>query len=238
MAIERTIAQRAYATRKRGFETNEEREYKFVQLHNQIFGLIKKMETSQDFIKIRNLIDVYHKESGYEVETNRLNKLLRERLESVLADLDEKSLSLNTKIQNLRKNHFVEHADTLRELNEKSNMFLLQLLTKMRTGQAGELYNRRYIGSVIVNANREQALAVLKLSQMDAYKTLLSEKQKELVLEKSKNPAEIIQENNNNKLIEGYQKELSQIYMTAFHLRNAQKQIHSATGYYFGNQEV
>jgi len=26
--------------------------------------------------------------------------------------------------------------------------------------------------------------------------------------------------------------------MTAFHLRNAQKQIHSATGYYFGNQEV
>ena len=238
MAIERTIAQRAYATRKRGFETNEEREYKLSQMHNKIFGLIRQMENSKDFIKIRNLIDVYHKESGYEVETNRLNKLLREKLESVLADLNEQSLSLNTKIQNLRKNHFLERADTLRELNEKSDMFLLQLLTKMRTGKDGDTYNRRYVGSVLVNANREQALAILKLSQMEMHRTLLSDKQKEIALEKSKNPAEIIQENNNNKLIEGYQKELSQIYMKAFHLRNAQKQIHSGTGYYFGNQEV
>lgn len=238
MAIERTVAQRAYATRKRGFETNEEREYRFVEMHNQIFEFIKNMETSQDFVKIRNLIDVYHKESGYEVETNRLNKLLRERLESVLADLNEQSLSLNTKIQNLQKNHFVENADTLRELNEKSDMFLLQLLTKMRTGQAGESYNRRYIGSVLVNANREQALAILKLSQMEMHRTLLSDKQKEIALERSKNPAEIIQAKHNNELIAGYQKELSQIYMKSFHLRNAQKQIHSGTGYYFGNQEV
>lgn len=230
MSLERSIAERAYAYNKKSYETKEEREWRYVKLYNSIFRNITNVKTSKDYLQVMNQISAFKAETKDMINVSRLNKLLKEQLKNVENELQNKMAKLNDEVENIKNDRLVESAETLRDLQTQSDMFLLELLAKLRTD---ETYNRRYIGSVLANANRPQALAILKLNQMEPYKKLLSEKQKESALLKSKSTAVLIYNKHKEEQIERLNKELSSIYMQAFHLRTAQRQISNSDDYYF-----
>lgn len=237
------IAESAYSFNRKNKriknESDEDRSYRLANKHNSIFHQIDKVKDARSYVEVKNTIDAFMSEVGKDsIEIYRLNKKLTERIQNVYDDIQTNIDKVNTEITRLENDKFVESSETLQELTTQAEHRLLHFMMQLGLNNDKNTGNRRKIGNFVTQANRVDAMALMKLASLPQYAECFTTKQKQLILEKSKNPAEIVFEKNKQPLLAEKGAELGKLYMKAFNIRNAQKKItNSENNYYFGKEQ-
>lgn len=234
---EGTMAQRI-VQRQRSRGRREESPYERAnRLNRQVSAIrrnIQEVADSKGYISVRNMINALASEVGKEApEVLTLEKELAERIEIVLSDLEDEIKQIDDKIHTFQNMHHEEAPGELQQLEANSDRELRALLMRMKRGKAMETYNRRYIGSVLANASRAQAIAVQKLCMIPEYSDLLSERQRQTALDKSQSDEEKVFFKAREERISELNHERSKLFMRGYHLRRALRQI-TATSHYYG----
>lgn len=212
---------------------------KMNSLYNDIVRHIQNMETSNDYLVIRQLIREYEGLGGVsQMQVADLYNRLNEGLSILLADSQDRQESLSAEVEKIQQRSFVENTSTLKELNVQSDELLFQYQLKLsqnRTKEGGRI-NRRIIGNAVKNCDRVHAIALSKLSLIPEYAELFTLKQRELLPERAKSAQQRMYEEKKQADLETAQKKLSSEYMVGFHLKTAVKQMNEVINgsQYFG----
>lgn len=201
---------------------------KMNSLYNDIVRHIQNMETSNDYLVIRQLIREYEGLGGVsQMQVADLYNRLYEGLSILLEDSQDRQESLSAEVDKIQQRSFVEHASTLKELNVQSNeiMFQFQMKLNQNTTKESGGINRRLVGNWVKNADRVHAIALSKLSLMPEYAPLFTAKQREILPERAKSAQQRMYEEKKQADLETAQRNLSSEYMTGFHLKNAVRQM-------------
>lgn len=207
------------------------------RLNRQVSSIrrsIQDVADSKAYISVRNAINVLASEVGKDSpEVQRLEQELAERIQIVLKDIEDNTKEIDEKIHSFKSLHYEESSESLRELDVRSDQELRSLLMKMKKGKSMDVYNKRFVGSYLRNANRAQAWAVQKLVLLPEYKDLLSDKQRELAVEKGQTEEEGVFLRTREKRLSELNHERAILFMRGYHLRRALRQI-TATSHYYG----
>ena len=233
---EGTLAQRI-VQRQRSRGRREESPYERANRLNRQVSSIRRsiagVDDSKGYISVRNMLNALASEVGKEAaEVLTLEKELAERIQIVLSDFEDEIKQIDDKIHTFQNMHHEEAAEALQQLEANSDRELRSLLMKMKRGKDMQTYNRRYIGSFLANASRAQAIAVQKLSQIFEYSDLLSEKQRQMALEKGQSQEEKVFLQMRDDRITELSHERAKLFMKSYHLKRALKQI-TASSHYF-----
>lgn len=235
------FAERVYANNVRNKknkteETQAEKNYRLSRIYSHISSSINTVSNASEFLKIRNEINSYAGEAGKEdTSVLRLTNELNSRADRLLAELEEEIRKTNQEMDELRNDRFQESPDQLQALNSQAETRTLQFLLQLGANNDGGLGNRRRIGNWIKEADRANALALLRIASLPQFTHCFSSKQKEIIIEKSKNPAETIWEENKQPILKEKGAQLGKLYMRAFTLKKAMRKIgNSENSYYFG----
>lgn len=236
-----SIAERAYNSRvgnkTNKTETAEQRTYRLSNMSNNVLHAIEKVDSAQDFIRVRNSISMFSHEAGKgDYRVQMLNKKLSDRMNTLTVETQEEINKLNEEIENLKKTQYNESAEVLKNLREQSDRKMLDIMLSLGTNKNGSNINKRKIGNFVHDADRAMAVALMRLSMMPDYAELFTAKQKEILLDKAKTDTEKKFEQNKEQTLKEKNTKLAQLYMKRFHINNALKQI-SNTGYYFKKGE-
>lgn len=201
---------------------------KMNSLHNDIVRKIRDMETSNDYLVIRQLIREYEGlESVSHLQVVDLYNRLYDELNLLLEESQERQESLSAEVDKIQQRSFVECASTLKNLNIQADELLFQYqlqFSQNRTKEGGRI-NRRLVGNAVKNADRVHAIALSKLSLMPEYVDLFTAKQREILPEKAKCPEQRMYDDKKQRDLQAAQQKLSAEYMTGFHLRTSVKQM-------------
>lgn len=201
---------------------------KINNLHNNIVRKIRDMESSNDYLVIRQLIREYEGLGGVsQMQVADLYNRLYEELNLLLEASQDRQESLSAEVDKIQQRSFVEHASTLKELNIQSNeiMFQFQMKLNQNTTKESGGINRRLVGNWVKNADRVHAIALSKLSLMPEYVELFTAKQREILPERAKSAQQRMYEEKRRVDLETAQQKLSAEYMTGFHLKTAVRQM-------------
>lgn len=237
-----SLADRVYNNNKPNrnkTETAEDRAYRLSRTYNNILQNIENVSDSKTFIQVRNEINSYAHETGKEsVGVTRLNKMLNKRVAEVSEELQKSIDALNKQIQKIKDDRLVESVEHLQEVNTQAENRLLQFMMQLGTNRDGGTGNKRKVGNFVANADRADAIGLMKLATLPQFAQLFTTKQKEIILEKSKNPAELVFERNKEPLLKQKYSELGKAYMKLFNLRNVLKKIaNTEKAYYFTKEQ-
>lgn len=201
---------------------------KMNSLYNDIVRHIQNMETSNDYLVIRQLIREYEGLGGVsQMQVADLYNRLNEGLSILLADSQDRQESLSAEVEKIQQRSFVEDTSTLKELNIQSDELLFQYQLQMsqnRTKEGGRT-NRRIIGNAVKNCDRAHAIALCRLSLIPEYADLFTAKQREILPERAKSAQQRMYEEERQADLETAQQKLSAEYMTGFHLKTALRQM-------------
>lgn len=239
------IAERTYTkeNKNKRKETEEEREYKLARIYNKIFFAISNVKTAQDYLKMRNAISAYASEAGveYASEVKRLTKMLNERIIEIEIELEKNINKLNTEIEEIKNDKLNESVEHLQELNTIADQRMLQYMMKLDAGKDNNERNKRRIGNFVAlvekNSDRADAMAMTKLAMLPQFSDCFTQRQKEIIAEKSLNPAHIVFERNKEMLIKEKSSQLGALYMKAFNIRNIKKKITNADSAFYFNKD-
>lgn len=226
-------------TNKNKTESAEDRAYKLAREHNAILRRIEQVNDARTFIQCKNVISAYANKVGKNsIDVVRLNGKLNERIKVVTNETQASIDRLSSEIDKIKNDKFVESADVLQEVNTQAEHRLLQFMMKLGTNNDGGTGNRRKIGNFVFQADREDAIALMRMASLPQYAEFFTTKQKSIILEKSKNPAEVVFEKNKEPLLAEKSSQLGKKYMKAMNIRNTLKKIGNTEGYYFKEGEV
>lgn len=237
-----SIAERVYDSRvanktNRTQETAEQKTFRLANVSNNILHAIEKVDSAQDFTRVRNSISMFSHEAGKgDYRVQMLNKKLSDRMDVLTTETAEQIDQLNGEIENLKKKQYNKSAEVLKNLREQSDRKMLDIMLSLGTNKNDLNINKRKIGNFVHDADRPQAVALARLSLMPDYAELFTAKQKEIILEKAKTDEEKKFEQEKEQNLKEKNTRLAQLYMKRFHINNAVKQI-SNTGYYFKKGE-
>lgn len=237
-----SIAEKAYNSTTRGNrakESDEDRLYRLATMHNKILRMIEQVNDARTFLQCRNAINAYANEVGKNsLDVAKLNGKLTERIKSVAQDTQKTIEKISAEIEAVKNDKFIESAEVLQELNVQSEHRLLQFMMQLGANNGGNTGSRRRVGNWVKDATRADALALMKLASLPQFAECFSNKQKQIILEKSKNPAEVIFEKNKEPVLAEKGQELGKFYMKSFNLRNVMKKIsNEESAYYFDDNE-
>lgn len=233
------IAERAYNSTRTNktnkSESAEDKAYRLSREYNSIFRMIEKVNDAKTFVQCRNAIASYGHEAGKNsLDVMKLTEKLNSRIENVAHDIQENIDRINAEIDKIENDRLIEPVEKLQELSTRAEQRLLHFMMQLGTNNDGNTNNRRKIGNFVKQADRVDAIALMKLASLPQYMDYFTTKQKETLLEKSKNPAEIVFERNKEQLLKEKHNELGRMYMKAFNLRNVLKKIgNTEKAYYF-----
>ena len=146
---------------------------------------------------------------------------------------------LSSEIDEIKNEKFEEPVEILQELNAQAEHRLLQFMMQMGTNNDNNTGNCRRVGNWVVQADRADAIALMKLASLPQYTECFTSKQKQIIVEKSKSPAEAVWERNKEPMLAEKSSQLGKEYLKAMHIRNVQKQItNTENKYYFKESEV
>ena len=92
-------------------------------------------------------------------------------------------------------------------------------------------------GDFVLQADRVDALALMKIAVLPQFAQYFTTRQKELIFEKSKNPVQIVFEKNKESLLIEKSAELGKAYMKSFNIRNVMKKnSNTVNSCYFTNK--
>lgn len=236
------IAERAYAhvERNKKKESPEDREYRLAQKYNSIFHSIAKVSDAKSYLQVKQAINMYASEVGKDnMDVKKLSRMLNTRINEVSQEIESNIQRIHTKIENIKNDRIIEPAEHIQELNmmAEQKLYEIMLTLSKRTNPAGINENRRRIGNYLAQADRITALALLRVASLPQFEDCFSQKQKELILEKSKNPAEVIHERNKQPLLKEQRATLGKEYMRGFSIRHVQKQISNSENQYYFNED-
>lgn len=233
------IAERAFNSTRTKAESAEDKAYRLSREYNSILRLIDNVTDARSFLQCRNTINSFAKEAGeHSLDVVKLNGKLTDRIKVVTQETQASIDKLNAEIEAVKNDKFAESVEVLQELNAKAEHKMLEIMMHLGTNNDGGTGNRRKIGNYVVNADRPTALALIKLATLPQYESCFTTKQKQIILEKSKNPAEVVFEKNKEPLLAEKSSQLGKEYMKAMNLRNILKKVSNAEGYYFKEGEV
>lgn len=212
---------------------------KMNNLHNDIVRHIQNMESTNEYLVIRQLIREYEGLEGVShMQVADLYNRLYDGLSILLEDSQERQESLSAEVDKIQQRSFVENASTLKNLNVQTSEIMFQFQMKLNqntTKESGEI-NRRLVGNWVKNADRIHSIALSKLSLMPEYCNLFTDKQKRVLPERAKSSEQRLFEDKKNADLETAQQKLSTEYMNGFKLRTAVKQMEEIVNgsQYFG----
>lgn len=236
------IAESAYYANKRDRrkkESDADRAYRLSRVYNSIFSKIDKVSDAKSYIETRNAINVFASEVGKDsTDIYKLNKKLAERMQSVYDEIETNILKITREIETLKNEKIVEPDEVLQGLNAKAEHRLLQFMMQLGLNNDKNTGNRRKVGNFVAQADRADAIALMKLASLPQYAECFTTKQKQTISEKSRNPAEVVFEKNKQPLLAEKSAELGKLYMRGFNIRNVKKRIaNSENNYYFGKEQ-
>lgn len=201
---------------------------KMNSLYNDIVRHIQNMESTNEYLVIRQLIREYEGLEGVSrLQVGDLYNRLYDGLSILLEDSQERQESLSAEVDKIQQRSFVENASTLKELAVQSDeiMFQFQMKLNQNTTKESGGINRRLVGNWVKNADRVRAIALSKISLMPEYSGLFTAKQREILPEKAKSAQQRMYEDKKQRDLQAAQQKLSAEYMTGFHLKTAVKQM-------------
>lgn len=204
----------------------ERQQEKLVKMYNNVFHAISNMETSNEYLSTRNLLNVFSSEEGVNtVDVYKLRKMLDQKVTDLLKQNDKQMETKQTQIENIKSIKVEESAEQLKELDLRSNNILYRYMSLLHMNGVQENADRRRLGNWCKEPTRKEALALQKLCALPQYSGLFTEKQRKVIVERGKNPDELKHTQAIEPLLEKKQRELSKLYMEGFQLRHIQKQV-------------
>lgn len=201
---------------------------KMNSLYNDIVRHIQNMESTNDYLVIRQLIREYEGLGGVsQMQVADLYNRLCEELNLLLEESQDRQENLSAEVEKIQQRSFVEDTSTLKNLNVQSAELLFQYQLKLsqnRTKEGGRT-NRRIIGNAVKNCDRAHAIALCRLSLIPEYADLFTAKQREILPERAKSAQQRMYEDKKRSDLQAAQQKLSAEYMTGFHLKTAVKQM-------------
>lgn len=237
------LAQRLYYRQEnKRKETEEEKAYKMVQKYNSILRMIEKVNDAKTFVQCKNTISSFAKEVGEtSLEVIELTGKLNTRIKSVADDIQKNIDKINEEIEEIKKDSLNESTEYLQELNTIAEQRLLQYMIKLDAGKDNNARNKRKIGNYVAlvekSSDRANAMALVKLATLPQFSDCFTQRQKEIIAEKSLNPAHIVFERNKEMLIKEKSSQLGALYMRAFNIRNIKKKITNADSAFYFNKD-
>lgn len=238
------IAERAYNSTRTNktnkSESAEDKAYRLAQKYNSILRLIEQVNDARSFLQVRNEIGAYAHEAGKNsMDVMKLTGKLNERIKVVTNETQASIDRLSSEIDEIKNEKFEESVEVLQKLNTQAEHKMLEIMMHLGTNNDGGTGNKRRIGNYVVNADRPTALALMKLASLPQYMNCFTTKQKEVIVEKSKSPAEVAWERNKEPMLAEKSSQLGKEYLKAMNIRNVQKQItNTENKYYFKESEV
>lgn len=219
-----SYAQRIYSNRtNKTKESAEEKAYRLAQKYNSILRMIEHVNDARTFLQCRNTINSFTKEVGENsLDVMKLTGKLNERIKSVAQDTQKNIDKINAEVEKIKNDKFIEPVEVLQELNTQAEQRLLQFMMQLGANNAG---NRRRVGNFVIQADRADAIALMKLATLPQYESCFTTKQKQIIVERSKNPAEVVFEKNKEPLLAEKSSQLGKEYMKSLNLRNALKKV-------------
>lgn len=234
------IAESAYYANRgdRRKESDADRAYRLSRVYNSIFSKIDKVSDAKSYVETRNAINVFASEVGKDsIDIYKLNKKLAERIQNVYDEIETNIEKITGEIERLKNKKIVEPDEVLQGLNAQAEHRLLHFMMQLGLNNDMNTGNRRKIGNFVAQADRADAVALMKLASLPQYAECFTSKQKQIISEKSRNPAEVVFEKNKQPLLAEKSAELGKLYMRASNIRNVKKRIvNSENNYYFGKE--
>lgn len=227
----------SYSNRTKTKETPEERNYRLSLTYNRIWSSIEKVSDARSYLQMRNTINAYAREAGKgSVDVTKLTQKLNKRVKELETELNDRIRELNQEIEEIKNERFEESPEQLQELNAQVEHRTLQMLMKLRGNNDGGTGDRRRIGTFVANADRADAVGLMRIASMPQFSNLFTTKQKEIIAERSKSPAEVVFQKNKAPLLTEKGSELGKLYLKSMNLRNALKKIgNEENAHYFVN---
>lgn len=223
------VADKAYAYNhsSKTKETPEERNYRLSLTYNRISSSIEeKVTDARSYVQMRNTINAFAKEVGKNsTDAIRLRTKLNKRVKQIEIELNDRIRELNQEIEEIKNQRLEEPIERLNELNTQAEHKTLQILMTLQGNNDKGAGDRRRIGNYVKQADRPQAIALMRIASMPQYSNLFTTKQREIIVEKSKNPAEVVFQKNKAPLLTEKGSELGKLYLKSMNLRNAMKKI-------------
>lgn len=233
-----SIAERLYRqTDSKKQESSEDRAYRLARIYNNILHNIEKVSDAKTFLQVRNEISAFAHEAGKNsLDAIKLTEKLNNQIEIVVHDIQENIDKINAEINKIKNDKLVEPVEKIQELSTRAEQRLFHFMMQLGANNDGNTNNRRKIGNFVKNADRVDAIALMKLASLPQHMNYFTTKQKEIILEKAKNPAVVVFERNKEQLLKEKYNKLGKMYMKAFNLRNVLKKIgNTEKAYYFTN---
>lgn len=235
------VADKAYAYNhsSKTKETPEERNYRLSLTYNRISSSIEeKVTDARSYVQMRNTINAYAHEAGKNsADVIRLRTKLNKQVKKLETQLNDRIRELNQEIEEIKNDRFEESVEKLQELDVQVEHRTLQMLMQLGNGNRdGGTGIRRKLGNIIAHADRADALALMKIASLPQFAECFSAKQRQIIVEKSKNPAEVVFEKNKEPLLSEKGAELGKAYLKSMSLRNILKKIsNEENAHYFVN---
>ena len=199
----------------------QDRLYQVANKRNKIKNFIDtKVVSCKTYTQACNMINGFSHDAS-ELDVFELSYSLDEKANKVLEDFATKKGKYEKEIERLNKEHYHESPEALKELNVQVENSVLQCMAQLIHNTDG---NRRMLGNLVKNADRVQALALLKLSLLPQYKEVFTNKYKSTLLSLSKSKEQKEFETAIENMKEANRKEIGNIYKEGFLLRTAMKQ--------------
>lgn len=219
-------AERAYEYRTNGKGKQEDKEdiaNRLIQRRNRVFDRISKIDSHKELIEVDKELKALEAD-GYTDKNDLtiLRKQMQEKVQELKQTLITKREELVKKQKLIEQEHFIEGAETLTRLNAEADNILLQLLMQL---SKDDVKNKVIVSDMMKRQDRATSIAIMKLSQMPMYDSLITPRMKENLLVQSKSDAEIKwQEKQDNKVVE-VGKELADVTMKSFMINKAEAVI-------------
>ncbi len=218
-------------------ESPEDRAYRLARTYNSMLHSIEKVSDAKSYVQTRNLLNSFAHEAGKNsLDAIKLTEKLNNQIEIVAHDIQENIDKINAEIDKIKNDRLVEPVEKVQELSTRAEQRLFHFMMQLGANNDGNTNNRRKIGNFVKNADRVDAIALMKLASLPQHMNYFTTKQKEIILEKAKNPAVVVFERNKEQLLKEKYNKLGKMYMKAFNLRNVLKKIgNTEKAYYFTN---
>lgn len=221
-------AERMYYERnpkaKKERESLEDKNYRLSRMYNNCSCVISEIKNRTDYKKAQELINSYADETDSQLDIYRLNKMLSEKIASLLQQNDENMKKIQKEIADIKAVRIEESTDQLQKLEYESNNILYSMMAQLHNG-INENSDRRRVGNFCKNPTRVHAIALQKLSALPQYSGLFTDRQRKVIVERGRNSDEVAHEQAMQPVLQEKNSQLAKTYLNGFGLRNIQKQM-------------
>lgn len=219
-------AERAYEYRTNGKRKQEDKEdiaNRLIQRRNKLFERIGKINNYKELIEVNKELKALEAD-GYadSNDLTMLRKQMKEQVQELKQTLATNREEIVKKQDSLKKEKYSESVDTLTRVNAEADNILLQLLVQL---SKDNVRNKVIVSDMMKKQDRATSVAIMKLSQMPVYESLITPRMKENLLVLCKSNAEIKWQEKQDNMVAEVGKELADATMESFMLNKAEAVI-------------